>query len=63
MAGPSSLGTRLKADRGAGLADLGGTRDMHFFGLATRPAGYRTIIVGVDGKGNPSVNDSVPVEP
>lgn len=62
LAKPAGLGARLRADPRAKLVDLGGSRDTHFFGLATEPAGYRTIVVGVVGKGRLQVNDVVPVE-
>lgn len=62
MARPAGLGARLQADPGAELIDLGGTRDLRFFGLATRPAGYRTIVVGTLPNGASRVTDSVPVE-
>jgi hypothetical protein len=35
---------------------------VHFFALATAPAGYRTIIVGAAEKENAFVYDVVPVE-
>jgi hypothetical protein len=62
MVAPAGLGARLQADPGADLIDLGGTRNAHFFGIATQPAGYRTIIVGTVDTGDPLVFDSVPVE-
>jgi hypothetical protein len=62
MTDPSGLGARLKADPNAELVDLGGTRNTHFFGLATDPAGYRTIFVGTVGGGDPFVMDVLPVE-
>jgi hypothetical protein len=63
MASPEGLGARLQADRAAEPVDLGGTRDVHFFGLATEPAGYRTIVVsGVDQGGfSPLIYDVLPV--
>jgi hypothetical protein len=62
MADPSGLGARLQADPTAEPVDLGGTRNAHFFGLATSPAGYRTIFVGTVGGGDPFVLDVFPVE-
>jgi hypothetical protein len=62
MADPDGLGARLQADPTAELVDLGGTRNTHFYGLATSPAGYRTIFVGTVGGGDPFVLDVVPVE-
>jgi hypothetical protein len=62
MADPSGLGARLKADPTAELVDFGGTRNAHFFGLATSPSGYRTIFVGTVGGGQPLVMDVLPVE-
>jgi hypothetical protein len=62
MAEPSGLGARLQADPTAEPVDLGGTRNAHFFGLATSPAGYRTIFVGTVGGGDPFVLDLLPVE-
>jgi hypothetical protein len=59
----TGLGARLRADPGADLVDLGGTRDLHFFGLATKPAGYRTIVVGKLHNGASRISDSLPVEP
>jgi hypothetical protein len=59
---PDGLGARLQADPAADLVDLGGTRDVHVFGLATEPAGYRTIIVGTIAGGEPRVSDVLPVE-
>jgi len=59
---PAALGARLRADRAADLTDLGGTRNVHFYGLATKPAGYRTIVVGTVAGGKPLVSDVVPVE-
>jgi hypothetical protein len=35
---------------------------VHFFGLATAPVGYRTIIVGALDKEDAFVYDVVPVE-
>jgi hypothetical protein len=61
-AAPAALGARLKADPGAAPVDLGGTRDVHFFGLATAPSGYRTIVVGTLENGDSRVTDVVPVE-
>jgi hypothetical protein len=61
-ADPSGLGARLKADPNAELVDLGGTRNTHFFALATNPAGYRTIFVGTVEHGEPLVLDVLPVE-
>jgi hypothetical protein len=62
MTDPSDLGARLQADPAAKPVDLGGTRNAHFFGLATSPAGYRTIFVGTVGGGDPFVLDVLPVE-
>jgi hypothetical protein len=62
MTDPSGLGARLQADPTAEPEDLGGTRDTHFFGLATSPAGYRTIFVGTVGGGDPFVLDVFPVD-
>ncbi len=62
LAEPTGLGARLRADPGAHLVDLGATRNVHFFGLATAPAGYRTIIVGALGNEGALVYDVVPVE-
>jgi hypothetical protein len=59
---PGGLAVRLRADPGAHLVDLGATRDWQFFGLATEPAGYRTIVVGKINGGGLRVSDSVPVE-
>jgi hypothetical protein len=60
--GPDGLGARLQADPAADLVDLGGTRNLHFYGLATEPAGYRTIVVGTTQHGVPRISDIVPVE-
>jgi hypothetical protein len=62
MSDPSSLGARLKVDPSAELIDLGGTENMHAFGLATEPAGYRTIVVITAEGGEPLLTDVVPVE-
>jgi hypothetical protein len=62
MTDPASLGPRLQADPEADLIDLGGTRNEHFFGLATEPAGYRTIVVGTTKDGVPLISDVLPVE-
>jgi hypothetical protein len=62
LAAPSGLGARLHADPAAAAVDLGGTRDFHFFGLATEPSGYRTIVVGTLEGGGARVTDVVPVE-
>jgi hypothetical protein len=62
MTDDAGLGARLQADPTADLADLGGTRNTHFFALATKPAGYRTIVVGTVAHGEPRVLDVVPVE-
>jgi hypothetical protein len=62
MTGPEGLGARLRADPDADLVDLGGTHDEHFYGLATAPAGYRTIMVGTVGHGDTLVSEVVPVE-
>jgi hypothetical protein len=62
MTDPSDLGARLQADPTAEPVDFGGTHDAHFFGLATNPAGYRTIFVGTVGGGDPFVLDVFPVE-
>jgi hypothetical protein len=62
MADPDGLGARLQADPAADLVDLGGTSNVHVFGLATEPAGYRTIIVGTIEGGEPRISDVVPVE-
>ena len=62
MARPAGLGARLRADAGAALVDLGGTRDAHFFGLATAPAGYRTIVTGKLANGDARVTETSPVE-
>ena len=45
MTEPAGLGARLRADPDAELIDFGGTRDLYFFGLATEPAGYHTVLV------------------
>jgi hypothetical protein len=62
LAKPTGLGARLRADPDAHLVDLGATRNVHFFGLATAPVGYRTIIVGALDKEDAFVYDVVPVE-
>jgi hypothetical protein len=62
MSDPAGLGARLQADPAAELADLGGTRNTHFFALATEPTGYRTIFVGTVAHGEPLVMDVLPVE-
>jgi hypothetical protein len=63
MASPTSVGSRLQADPAAKLVDFGGTRNARFLGMATEPAGYRTIIVGTVAGGAPLVLDVLPVEP
>jgi hypothetical protein len=62
LSDPSTLGARLQADPSADLVDFGGTRNLHFFGLPTEPAGYRTIVVGTAQGGEPLISDVVPVE-
>jgi hypothetical protein len=60
---PEGLAVRLRKDPGAQPELLGATRDVAFFALATEPAGYRTMIVGVPSPGDaPLVIDVVPVE-
>ena len=63
LAKSTGLGARLRADPGAHLVDLGATRNVRFFGLATAPAGYRTIIVGAVDKEDAFVYDVLPVVP
>ena len=62
MTDPDGLGARLQADPAADLIDLGGASQVHVFGLATEPAGYRTIIVGTIEGGEPRISDVLPVE-
>jgi hypothetical protein len=62
LTAPAAFGARLRADPGAAPIELGGTRDVQFFGVPTKPAGYRTIVVGKLGKGKIGVSDTVPVE-
>ena len=62
MADPSTLGERLRSDPTAELVDLGGTRNAHFFGISTNPAGYRTIFVGTTAGRVPLVLDVLPIE-
>jgi hypothetical protein len=62
MTKPDGLGVRLQSDDQAELTDLGGTADVHFFGLATEPAGYRTLIVSSATQSDPVVADVIPLE-
>lgn len=62
MAARAGLGARLRADCNAKLTDLGGSTDAYFYGLVTKPAGYRTVVVTVATHGDPLVIDVVPVE-
>jgi hypothetical protein len=59
-ADPEGFGSRLQADTEAQAAELGGSNDFRFYGVATNPAGYRTVIVGAAGKDAPKVYDVVP---
>jgi hypothetical protein len=61
---PEGFGSRLENDPDADLVELGTTRDLAFYGVATAPAGYRTIIVSGSPGGEPKtrVVDVVPVE-
>lgn len=54
------FGSRLQADPEAQAAELGGNNDFRFYGVATNPAGYRTVIVGAAGSDVPKVYDVVP---
>jgi hypothetical protein len=61
--GPEGFGSRLQADPDAKPVFLGATRDEAFYGVATQPAGYRTLIVNGAAKGDqPTVYDVVPAE-
>lgn len=60
-AAPESLGSRLKRDPKAEPVALGATQDWAVFAVATKPSGYRTLIVGSGGK-EPKVVDVVPAE-
>lgn len=60
---PEGFGSRLQADPDAKPVFLGATRDEAFYGVATQPAGYRTLIVNGAPKGDqPTVYDVVPAE-
>lgn len=57
------FGSRLKADPDAELVPLGATRDMAFYGVATKPAGYRTVITNGSREGERStVYDVIPAQ-
>lgn len=56
---PAGFAARLQADPEAKPVELGATRDLAFFGVATDPAGYRTIVVGSAGNDS-KVYDVVP---
>ncbi len=60
---PEGFGSRLQADPDAELVPLGGTRDEAFYGVATAPAGYRTVITnGSHGGEQSTVYDVIPAE-
>ena len=60
---PEGLGSRLQDDPTAKPALLDATRDIAIFGLATEPAGYRTLILVTPGTGaDPVVLDLLPTE-
>jgi hypothetical protein len=62
-ASPESFGSRLVADPQAAPVRLGATRDQAFYGVATDPAGYRTLIVNGAARGSdPTVYDVIPAE-
>jgi hypothetical protein len=54
------FGSRLQADPEAQATELGGNNDFRFYGVATNPAGYRTVIVGAVGKDAPKIYDVIP---
>jgi hypothetical protein len=63
MASPEGFGSRLQADPEAKPVLMGATRDQAFYGLATEPAGYRTVIVNGAVKGDDAtVYDVIPTE-
>jgi hypothetical protein len=60
---PEGLSARLQKDSEAKPELLGRTEGLAVFGLATAPAGYRTLLVGVPRPGDaPVVIDVVPAE-
>jgi hypothetical protein len=60
---PEGFGSRLQADSDARPVPLGATRDQAFYGVATEPAGYRTVIVNGAVKGDEAtVYDVIPAE-
>jgi hypothetical protein len=60
---PEGFGSRLQQDPDAELVDLGTTRALAFYGVATEPAGYRTLVVSAAAEGEePKVFDVVPAE-
>jgi hypothetical protein len=60
---PEGLSARLQEDSEAKPELLGRTEGLAVFGLATAPAGYRTLLVGVPRPGDaPVVIDVVPAE-
>ena len=62
-ASPEGLASRLQEDPDAEPELLGTTPDLAVFGLATAPAGYRTLVVGVPLPGEaPVVIDVIPTE-
>jgi hypothetical protein len=63
MVSPDGFGSRLQADPEAEPVLMGATRDQAFYGVATEPAGYRTVIVNGAVKGDDAtVYDVIPAE-
>jgi hypothetical protein len=63
VATPEGLGSRLQADPEAEPQLLGATEDLAFYGIATRPSGYRTLVLGIHRSDqDPIVIDVLPAE-
>lgn len=55
------FGSRLREDPDAAAVGMGTTRGVAFYGVATDPAGYRTVVVDASAKGGePKVFDVIP---
>jgi uncharacterized protein (DUF2147 family) len=58
---PETLGSRLRHDPGAEPVAMGATQNWAVYGIATKPAGYRTLVVGSpQGKQPGKIFDVVP---
>lgn len=57
---PEGFGSRLRQDPEAEPVELGATQDVAFYGVATEPAGYRTMVLNAAGAHE--VVDVVPAE-